>query len=63
MKYSDFSLSHVFMARFEGLQPDWGPIGYFTFKRTYARPTSDGGTEEFWQTCKSMKNESDKKDE
>ena len=52
MKYSDFSLSHVFMARFEGLQPDWGPIGYFTFKRTYARPTSDGGTEEFWQTCK-----------
>lgn len=52
MKYSDFSLSPVFMARFEGLQPDWGPIGYFTFKRTYARPTLNGGTEEFWQTCK-----------
>ena len=52
MKYSDFSLSPVFMARFEGLQPDWGPIGYFTFKRTYARPTENGGTEEFWQTCK-----------
>lgn len=52
MKYSDFSLSPVFMARFENLQPEWGPLGYFTFKRTYARPTETGGTEEFWQTCK-----------
>ena len=52
MKYSDFSLSPVFMARFENLQPEWGPLGYFTFKRTYARPLPDGGTEEFWQTCK-----------
>lgn len=52
MKYSEFSLSPEFMARFEGLQPKWGPIGYFTFKRTYARPVDGGGTEEFWQTCK-----------
>ena len=33
-------------------QPDWGPVGYFTFKRTYARQLKDGSTEEFWQTCK-----------
>lgn len=53
MYYSNFNLDPTFMARFIGLQPDWGPIGYFTFKRTYARPLSDGTTtEEFWQTCK-----------
>lgn len=51
MRYSDFSLSPDFMAEFRGLQPAWGPIGYFTFKRTYARPLADGSTEEFWQTC------------
>lgn len=51
MRYSDFSLSPGFMAEFRDLQPAWGPIGYFTFKRTYARPLADGSTEEFWQTC------------
>lgn len=51
MRYSDFSLSPDFMAEFRDLQPAWGPIGYFTFKRTYARPLEDGNTEEFWQTC------------
>jgi hypothetical protein len=29
----------------------WGPIGYFTFKRTYARKT-ESGTEEFPETIK-----------
>jgi len=52
MMYSSFELDPTFMARFKGLQPSWGPIGYFTFKRTYARPDTWGGTEEFWQTCK-----------
>ena len=28
----------------------WGPIGYITYKRTYARPVEGGGTEEFPQT-------------
>ena len=52
MIYSSFELDPTFMARFRGLQPNWGPIGYFTFKRTYARPDAWNGTEEFWQTCK-----------
>ncbi len=52
MRYSSFELDPTFMARFIGLQPNWGPIGYFTFKRTYARPDVTNGTEEFWQTCK-----------
>ena len=35
----------------------WGPLGYVTFKRTYARRLSEfepgaEGTEEWWQTCR-----------
>jgi hypothetical protein len=47
-----FRLSSSFLEQFEGRQPEWGPLGYTTFKRTYSRPLPDGGTEEFWQTCK-----------
>lgn len=55
-----FSLSPAFLAGFEGEQPKWGPVGHFTYKRTYARPTCDcedpghceHPTEEFWQTCR-----------
>ncbi len=58
-KVRQFSLSPIFLAEFEGGQPKWGPVGYFTYKRTYARPTCDCNdphtcghpTEEFWQTC------------
>ena len=45
-----FQLSPTFIEEFEGKQPEWGPLGYITFKRTYARPLGDGTTEEFWQT-------------
>lgn len=53
-----FQLNPTFLEDFKGEQPKWGPVGYFTFKRTYARPTctcSDPNTcghptEEFWQT-------------
>lgn len=31
--------------------PPWGPVGYLTYKRTYARLTDAGYTEEWWQTC------------
>lgn len=44
-------LSVNFMSKFEGLQPEWGPLGFFTYKRTYSRDLGDGKTEEFWQTC------------
>ena len=27
----------------------WGPVGYITYKRTYARPTKNGGATEEWE--------------
>jgi len=35
---------------FKDLVPPWGPCGYVTYKRTYARNTPAGVTEEWWQT-------------
>lgn len=47
-----FSLAQSFLDSFKDTQPQWGPVGYFTYKRTYSRPTADGvSTEEWWQTC------------
>ncbi len=45
-----FKIDAAFLKEFEGKQPEWGPIGYVTYKRTYARDLGDGVTEEFWQT-------------
>tara|TARA_B100000214_G_C23970708_1_gene629988 strand:+ start:845 stop:2803 length:1959 start_codon:yes stop_codon:yes gene_type:complete len=47
-----FRLSDTFIEDFKDSQPSWGPLGYFTYKRTYARPIGVDKTEEFWQTCK-----------
>ena len=48
-----FNLSENFIAEYEGKQPKWGPLGYFVYKRTYARKINEkGDTEEFWQTAK-----------
>ena len=49
-----FKLQEDFLAQYRGKQPDWGPLGYITFKRTYARVVSeaDGRTEEYWETVK-----------
>jgi adenosylcobalamin-dependent ribonucleoside-triphosphate reductase len=47
----EFRLQSEFLDRYSGKQPDWGPLGYLTFKRTYALDLPDGTTEEFWQTC------------
>ncbi len=49
-----FALDEDFLAEFKGKQPDWGPLGYITFKRTYARVVNDdsGRTEEYWETVK-----------
>ena len=48
-----FKLSTKFMSNFIDQQPKWGPLGYVTYKRTYARVIDEesGRTEEFWQTC------------
>ena len=49
-----FKLSQRFLRQYEGEQPDWGPLGYVTFKRTYARVVNGDSarTEEYWETVK-----------
>ena len=52
-----FRLSEVFIDQYRDEDVPWGPIGYITFKRTYARRLSEfdpdvGGTEEWYQTCR-----------
>ena len=46
-----FKLSDDFINKYKGKQPKWGPLGFVTFKRTYAR-TLNGRTEEYWETLK-----------
>lgn len=47
-----FKMDEAWVEKYKGTQPEWGPIGYITYKRTYARTLDDGTTEEWWQTCK-----------
>jgi len=51
-----FKLSEKFLEEFRGKQPQWGPLGYVTFKRTYARVIQDEDgterTEEYWENVK-----------
>lgn len=62
-----FQLDDQFVLDFARQAPDWGPLGYITYKRTYARPLSSvpdrirdlgtrallgsEATEEWWLTC------------
>ena len=46
-----FKLDEDFLTQFHGKQPDWGPLGYVTYKRTYARLIEgEDRKEEFWET-------------
>lgn len=49
-----FKLADKFIEQYRGKQPQWGPLGYISFKRTYARPVpEDGGrTEEYWEAVR-----------
>ncbi|TFF63801.1 MAG: hypothetical protein EU521_00230, partial [Promethearchaeota archaeon] len=48
-----FNIDDDFLMQFKGKQPDWGPLGYFTYKRTYARIIEkENRKEEFWETVK-----------
>lgn len=49
---SNFKLSKDFLDKYKNKQPQWGPLGLATFKRTYARTKADGTTEEFYDTIK-----------
>ncbi len=47
-------LSDAFLARYQSKTPPWGfgGLGYVVYKRTYARVTDTGMTEEWWQTLR-----------
>lgn len=52
-----FRLSEVFIDQYRDQDVPWGPLGYITFKRTYARRLNEfdpdvAGTEEWYQTCR-----------
>ena len=52
-----FKLSEQFIMPYVNKEVPWGPVGYVTFKRTYARRLSEfvtdaEGTEEWYQTCR-----------
>ncbi len=48
-----FKLEEDFISEFKGNQPDWGPLGYVTYKRTYARMIEgENRKEEFWETVR-----------
>ncbi|MFX0059435.1 MAG: ATP cone domain-containing protein [Candidatus Hodarchaeota archaeon] len=48
-----FKLDEDFLNEFKGKQPDWGPLGYITYKRTYARIIEkENRKEEFWETIR-----------
>lgn len=45
---TDFRLSDDFMSDYIGKQPEFGPLGYIVFKRSYARPVSNENRTEEW---------------
>lgn len=49
MKYTN-TLNKQFVYQYRTKQPPWGPLGYIVYKRTYARMTEKGVTEEWWET-------------
>ncbi|MFX1379593.1 MAG: ATP cone domain-containing protein, partial [Promethearchaeota archaeon] len=48
-----FKLDEEFLNNYKSKQPDWGPLGYITYKRTYARIIEkESRKEEFWETIR-----------
>lgn len=47
-----FKLSDKFLDNYRDKQPQWGPLGYVVYKRTYSRILENGKYEEFWETLK-----------
>lgn len=57
MKPRKFILSDAFIEPYKTREVPWGPLGYITYKRTYARRLDEQypgleGTEEWYQTCR-----------
>jgi len=54
---SSTGLSESFVREYAQRQVPWGPVGYITYKRTYARFNPDlGRTEEWFETCRRVCN-------
>ncbi len=51
LNQTPFALRSEFLDTYRDKQPEWGPLGYVSYKRTYARTKKDGSAEEFWETC------------
>jgi adenosylcobalamin-dependent ribonucleoside-triphosphate reductase len=49
---SRLELDEEFLNEYKDKQPNFGPLGYVTYKRTYSRMKSDGKPEEFVDTLK-----------
>ena len=48
-----FKLDEEFLNKYKNSRPDWGPLGYITYKRTYARMIEEENRkEEFWETIR-----------
>lgn len=48
-----FDLPESFINKYQNKQPDWGPLGLFTYKRTYARNIEgENRTEEYFETVR-----------
>ena len=54
MKQGDveFNLTDAFVDKYKRKKVQWGPLGYFAYKRTYARTLSGNRTEEWWGTVR-----------
>ena len=49
----NFQLNSEFLEKYKDKQPQWGPVGYLTYKRTYARYLEiEKRKEEYWETLK-----------
>ncbi len=48
----EFSLSEAFVSKYKRAPASFGPLGLFTYKRTYARPLENGKSEDWWQTVR-----------
>jgi len=48
--HRSFELTKSFLSSYQDKKPKFGPLGYITYKRTYARELENGKIEEWWQT-------------
>lgn len=49
----EFKLSESFLEQYKNKEPDWGPLGEFTFLRTYSRKIDEENrNEKWWETVR-----------